>query len=171
MSDLAVASCIGPRVAHGASRERNYGAGSYFPATCSHLRGQKQVFEVPSRVHKAHGSCLEARTQFTHHAYLSLLPRSVYMTLSYVASSLAPLELAAHQLVYSMWSLCSFATVPLEQVALAFVPAARGASLRCGQTPTASCRTICCFMQTTCLPAACHLACCCLVVAERVIAG
>ncbi len=49
------------------------------------------------------------------------------MTLSYVASSLAPLELAAHQLVYSLWSLCSYATVPLEQVALAFVPAARGA--------------------------------------------
>ena len=49
------------------------------------------------------------------------------MTLSYVASSLAPLELAAHQLVYSLWSLCSYATVPLEQVALAFVPVARGA--------------------------------------------
>ncbi len=52
---------------------------------------------------------------------------SVYMTLSYVASSLAPLELAAHQLVYSLWSLCSYSTVPLEQVALAFVPVARGA--------------------------------------------
>ena len=51
----------------------------------------------------------------------------MYMTLSYVASSLAPLELAAHQLVYSLWSLCSYATVPLEQVALAFVPVARGA--------------------------------------------
>jgi hypothetical protein len=57
------------------------------------------------------------------------------MTLSYVASSLAPLELAAHQLVYSMWSLCSFATVPLEQVALAFVPAARGAALMLHDPP------------------------------------
>ena len=60
---------------------------------------------------------------------------SVYMTLSYVASSLAPLELAAHQLVYSLWSLCSYATVPLEQVALAFVPVARGAR-RCSRYKT-----------------------------------
>lgn len=34
--------------------------------------------------------------------------------------------MAAHQLVYSLWSLTSFATVPLEQVALAFIPLARG---------------------------------------------
>ena len=45
-------------------------------------------------------------------------------------------QVAAHQLVYSLWSLCSFATVPLEQVALAFVPIARG---DWEQTQTARC--------------------------------
>ena len=32
------------------------------------------------------------------------------------ATALAPLKLAAHQLLYSLWSLTSFLTVPLEQV-------------------------------------------------------
>ena len=36
------------------------------------------------------------------------------------------MQVAAHQLVFSLWSLCSFATVPLEQVALAFVPLTTG---------------------------------------------
>ncbi len=41
------------------------------------------------------------------------------------AAVLAPVALAAHQLTYSLWSLASFLTAPLEQAALTFLPAAR----------------------------------------------
>jgi len=48
-----------------------------------------------------------------------------YVQLSLSAAVLAPVTLAAHQLTYSLWSLCSFLTSPLEQSALTFLPASR----------------------------------------------
>jgi hypothetical protein len=40
------------------------------------------------------------------------------------ASSLPRLQAAAHQPLYGVWNLGGFAHVPLEQAALAFIPAA-----------------------------------------------
>lgn len=44
------------------------------------------------------------------------------------ASALAPLQAAAHQPLYGVWNLGGFTHVPLEQAALAFLPAARARS-------------------------------------------
>lgn len=51
-----------------------------------------------------------------------------YVQLQLAAAVLAPVTLAAHQLLYSLWSLASFVTTPLEQAALTFLPAARSHS-------------------------------------------
>lgn len=48
-----------------------------------------------------------------------------YVQLQLAAAVMAPVTLAAHQLLYSLWSLSSFVTTPLEQAALTFLPAAR----------------------------------------------
>lgn len=48
------------------------------------------------------------------------------------ATVLAPLMLAAHQLLYSLWSLTSFLTVPLEQVKYVLVGEARCRKHRIG---------------------------------------
>ncbi|WIA32752.1 hypothetical protein OEZ86_005937 [Tetradesmus obliquus] len=47
-----------------------------------------------------------------------------YILLQAAAASLSWVQLAAHQAVFSVWNLLAFTTTPLEQAALAFVPAA-----------------------------------------------
>lgn len=48
----------------------------------------------------------------------------VYVAVTGTASSLPRLQAAAHQPLYGVWNLGGFAHVPLEQAALAFIPAA-----------------------------------------------
>ena len=48
-----------------------------------------------------------------------------YLALIYRVFSLRVLELAAHQVAWSVWCICSYLTAPGEQVAFAFIPAAR----------------------------------------------
>eukprot|EP00878_Enallax_costatus_P014068 GHUV01014712.1.p1 GENE.GHUV01014712.1~~GHUV01014712.1.p1 ORF type:complete len:349 (+),score=62.81 GHUV01014712.1:1274-2320(+) len=47
-----------------------------------------------------------------------------YILLQTAAASLSLIQLAAHQAVFSVWNLLAFANAPLEQVALAYMPAA-----------------------------------------------
>jgi hypothetical protein len=58
-------------------------------------------------------------------ASVSRCKNLTYVQLQLAAAVLAPVTLAAHQLLYSLWSLASFVTTPLEQAALTFLPAAR----------------------------------------------
>ena len=53
-------------------------------------------------------------TQFVMLQYLK--SNACAQCLQLTATGLAPVKLAAHQLLYSLWSLTSFLTVPLEQV-------------------------------------------------------
>jgi Na+-driven multidrug efflux pump len=48
-----------------------------------------------------------------------------YLLMQGATVRLPALLLAAHQPVFQLWGLCSFANTPLEQAALAFIPAAR----------------------------------------------
>ena len=50
---------------------------------------------------------------------------SVPPPMQLTAAVLQPVVLAGHQVLYSLWSLTSFLTVPLEQAALTFLPSAR----------------------------------------------
>ncbi|KAI8470867.1 MAG: hypothetical protein J3K34DRAFT_458668 [Monoraphidium minutum] len=47
-----------------------------------------------------------------------------YLVLQTAAAGLDTVRLAAHQAVFSYWNLLAFTTAPLEQISLAFVPAA-----------------------------------------------
>ncbi|GBF93861.1 hypothetical protein Rsub_06860 [Raphidocelis subcapitata] len=47
-----------------------------------------------------------------------------YLVLQTAAAGLDTLRLAAHQAVFSYWNLLAFTTAPLEQISLAFIPAA-----------------------------------------------
>lgn len=48
-----------------------------------------------------------------------------YLALIYRVFSLEVVSLAAHQVVWSVWCICSYLTAPGEQVAFAFIPAAK----------------------------------------------
>jgi hypothetical protein len=48
-----------------------------------------------------------------------------YLVLQTAAAGLDTVRLAAHQAVFSYWNLLAFTTAPLEQISLAFVPAAK----------------------------------------------
>jgi len=48
-----------------------------------------------------------------------------YIVLQAAATALPPLAVAAHQPVWGVWNIGGFAHAPLEQAALAFLPAAR----------------------------------------------
>lgn len=55
---------------------------------------------------------------------------SSYLCLQWTATKLPTMMLAAHQPVWQLWGLCSFTNTPLEQAALAFIPAAEARSER-----------------------------------------
>mmetsp|Transcript_1310 Transcript_1310/g.3313 ORF Transcript_1310/g.3313 Transcript_1310/m.3313 type:complete len:553 (-) Transcript_1310:16-1674(-) len=58
-------------------------------------------------------------------AFIYLCKNVCYCGLQRAATGLPTLMLAAHQPAFMLWNLCAFSTVPLEQAALAFVPAAK----------------------------------------------
>lgn len=63
-----------------------------------------------------------------------LLPLSVvyicknmcYVLVQWTATGLETLKLAAHQAMYSWWTLFAFAHAPVEHAALSFIPGAKG---------------------------------------------
>lgn len=56
---------------------------------------------------------------------LYVAKNTCYIVLQAAATALPPLAVAAHQPVWGVWNIGGFAHAPLEQAALAFLPAAR----------------------------------------------
>jgi len=59
-------------------------------------------------------------------AFIYICKNMCYLGIQRVATALPMLSVAAHQPVFSLWSLCSFCTTPLEQASLAYIPTAKG---------------------------------------------
>ncbi|KAK9807973.1 hypothetical protein WJX73_009104 [Symbiochloris irregularis] len=66
---------------------------------------------------------LQLATTFGPASFIYLCKNLCYIMLQGAAAILPPLQLAAHQGAWALWSLTSFAQSPVEQAALAFLPA------------------------------------------------
>lgn len=58
-------------------------------------------------------------------AFIYFCKNICYASIQRMATALPVLQLAAHQPIFMMWNLCAFSTAPIEQAALAFLPAAK----------------------------------------------
>lgn len=58
-------------------------------------------------------------------SFINITKNLTYLVINWAAANLNVLKLASYQIMYTWFQLCGFALVPIESVALTFIPSAK----------------------------------------------